>query len=321
MSRAHSRFLLLLAFSVTLGCHTERSAFVFNVNEQGVELREDGQSVFFYQKEPKSRDGQYICSNYLHPLYSIKGDTLTEEFPDDHPFHRGIFWAWHQLYISDQTVGDGWVMENITLDVDSVSTRIQNSLARLTADVHWKSALWQDSKPFVHEQTTILVHPRGTSMRIIDFEISLRALVPGVSIGGSDDEKGYGGFCTRIRMPEDLAFTSVNGPVIPQNLQIEAGSWMDFSATFGRQGQSGLTILCHPGMPNYPAPWILRQTGSMQNIVFPGRQRITLPIGNPVVLRYRLIVHEGSALDLDMKRLQAEYAEFDYPNSGPQIRN
>ncbi len=322
MSPSVSRFFWLFAISLLFGCQTEKkSAFVYHVNEQGVELLENGQPVFFYQRTPKSKDGHYICNNYLHPLYSVTGDTLTEEFPDDHLYHRGIFWAWHQLYVGDRTIGDGWIMENISLDVDSVSTRIQNSLARLTADVHWKSSLWQNSKPFVHEQTTILVHPRDTNLRVIDFEIALTALVPGISIGGSDDEKGYGGFCTRIRMPEDLTFTSVSGPVIPQNLQIEAGSWMDFSASYGLTGKSGLTILCHPSTPNYPAPWILRQTGSMQNVLFPGRQRVTLSVDNPIVLRYRLIVHEGSAIDLDMKRLQAEYDQYNYPNSGPQIRN
>ena len=295
---------------------------MFNETEQGVELLESGQSVFFYQRKSKSRDGQYICCNYLHPLYSVTGDTLTEEFPDDHPFHRGIFWAWHQLYIGNQIVGDGWIMENVTQDVFSVSTGIQKTHARMVLDVYWKSSLWQNGEPFIHEQTTIVVHPLQPYGRIIDFEISLKALVPEITIGGSDDEKGYGGFCTRIRMPGDLIFTSVNGPVIPQNLQIEAGPWMDFSASFGENGQkNGLTVLCHHSTPNYPAPWILRQTGSMQNVVFPGRQRITLAMDNPVILRYRLIVHEGIAEDIDIIRLQAEYDTCNYPNSGPQIRN
>jgi len=145
------------------------------------------------------------------------------------------------------------------------------------------------------------------SVRKIDFEISLKALVPGVSIGGSDDEKGYGGFCARIRTPEDLVFTSDGEKIIPQNLQVKAGSCMDFSATFGKGHQDGLTIFCHPTTPNYPAPWILRQSASMQNIVYPGRERIYVPANIPLVLRYRLLVHQGSAEDVDIKRLQAEY--------------
>jgi len=284
-----------------------KTPFVFAEDERGVMLRENGKAEFFYQREPRSRDSQYVCSNYIHPLFSLSGDTLTEEFPEDHPYHRGIFWAWHQLYIGDQTVGDGWIMENFSQQVTGMNTEVRKEVARITAYVDWRSPLWQNGEPFVQEQTVISVHSLSGSVRKIDFEISLKALVPGVSIGGSDDEKGYGGFCARIRTPEDLVFTSDGEKIIPQNLQVKAGSCMDFSATFGKGHQDGLTIFCHPTTPNYPAPWILRQSASMQNIVYPGRERIYVPANIPLVLRYRLLVHQGSAEDVDIKRLQAEY--------------
>jgi hypothetical protein len=299
-------FLVLIVIS---GCNPgSRSSFVFNKNEQGVGLLEYGKPVFFYQREPKSSDGRFVCNNYLHPLYSLAGDTLTEEFPADHPYHRGIFWAWHQLYIDNKTVGDGWVMDSISQDVVHVEYGVIKSLARLELDVNWKSSVWQNGRPFVHEHTVILVHPQSSGLRMIDFEITLNALVSDVSIGGSNDEKGYGGFCTRIKMPADLVFTSEKGPVVPQNLQIIAGPWMDFSAVFGRDGhKSGLSVLCHPETPNFPAPWILRQVTSMQNIVFPGRKRMALQMDKPVVLKYRLIVHNGDAMDVNISALQSDY--------------
>jgi hypothetical protein len=302
--------LLLLALIAAFGCNAERkSSFAFRENEQGVELQESGKPVFFYQRTPKSLTGQYVCNNYLHPLYSIAGDTLTQEFPADHPYHRGIFWAWHQLYIGKTKAGDGWMMDSITQDVANVRSGVKKSLARIALDVFWKSSVWQNGKPFVHEHTTITVHPLHADMRIIDFEISLRALVQEVSIGGSDDEKGYGGFCTRIRMPSDLVFTSAKGPVVPQNLQIEAGPWMDFSATFGKNGQkSGIAILCHPETPNYPAPWILRQVTSMQNVVFPGRKKIALSADEPVILKYRLIVHNGGPGEVNISQQNEDYS-------------
>jgi hypothetical protein len=46
--------------------------FTFKGTNQGIELLENGQPVFFYQKMPKSLDSKYICNNYLHPLYSLK---------------------------------------------------------------------------------------------------------------------------------------------------------------------------------------------------------------------------------------------------------
>ena len=283
-----------------------KSPFSKKQTAEGIELSENGKTVFFYQKEPKKASEKYSFNNYLHPVYNLIGEIITEEFPPDHLNHRGIFWAWHQLYIDNKNIGDGWMMEYISEDVTDVKTKINRKNAQLNARVLWKSSLWQNGKPFIEEETSIIVHRTEDNTRKIDFEIKLIPLTVGVQIGGSDDEKGYGGFCVRLKMPESLVFTSEKGCVKPQNLQIKSGPWMDFSAIFGKSDEkSGLTILCHPSVPNYPAPWIIRQTGSMQNIVFPGRQRIR--IDKPLVLRYRVIIHNGDTLSLNIDKLQSEY--------------
>lgn len=302
-------FLLLIAFLLFYACLPEpQSPFFFTESGQGVELVENGQAVFFYRRAPKSLSGDYICNNYIHPLYSIDGDTLTEEFPVDHPYHRGIFWAWHQHYVGEQSIGDGWIMQNISYDVMDVQTKADKKSAIIDLSVLWKSRVFQNSKPYMEEHTTITVYHLQENVRKIDFEIVLQPLVPDVSIGGSEDEKGYGGFCCRIKMPDGLIFTAKNGQVTPQNLQIQAGPWMDFSAPYGSHGEvNGLTLLCHPGTPNYPAPWILRQKTSMQNIVFPGEKKVELSIDKPTVLRYRLIIHSGNAENVDIPKWQEEY--------------
>lgn len=298
----------------------EQSVFRFTEEVQGIELFENGQPVYFYQRQPKSVDGRYICSNYLHPLFSLGGDTLTEEFPEDHPYHRGVFWAWHQIFIDNNSVGDGWVMEHISEEVTGVHPEVSDNLAVLNLDVQWKSDIFQDGKAFVQENTAIVVHPLKAGVRIIDFEIKLTAMVPGISIGGSDDEKGYGGFCIRMKLPDDLIFTSTNGPVEPQTMQIKAGTWMDFSGSFCKNNKkSGITILSQRDFLNYPVHWILRRETSMQNIVFPGRQRANLSVDKPIILKYRVIVHNGNARKSSINKQQREYSRYSYPISGQQI--
>jgi hypothetical protein len=310
------KFTSLILVSVFfVSCHliqgTQKSTFTFKENEQGVLLLENGKPVFFYQRQTKLLAGQYKFNNYLHPLYSLSGDTLTEESPADHPYHRGVFWSWHQHYINDKSLGEGWIAEGISEDVTNLRKEIINGLAQFDLSVLWMSSSFQNGKPYIEEKTKIIVHPRETDLRKIDFEISLRALVPGVQIGGADDEKGYGGFCVRVKLPDGFIFTSTDGAVKPQETQIKAGPWMDFSGALGRNREvSGLTILCHPSTPNYPAPWILRQKTSMQNVVFPGRERINVSTEKPIVLRYRLIIHNGNAAFTDISRLQAEYEKI-----------
>jgi hypothetical protein len=304
-------FYLLALWTILLtSCNATNpgAAFSFEKNDQGVELLENGQPVFFYQKMPKSLTGEYICNNYLHPLYNLKGEVISEEFPADHLYHRGIFWAWHQIYINGTSVGNGWIMKDIEQDVVDVKTSTDKHSAKLEVNVQWKSPNFENSKAFVAEHTTITVHPIQNDVRKIDFAIALKALTKGVELGGADDEKGYGGLCTRIKLPEDIIFTSENRNITPQTLQVKAGPWMDFSGSLINQNEiNGLAILCHPETPNYPAPWILRAKTSMQNVVFPGRYRIELPTDKPLVLYYRLIIHNGSASAINLDDLQAEY--------------
>jgi hypothetical protein len=284
------------------------SPFVLTVSDQGVNVSENGKPVLFYQKQPKSLTGKYICNNYIHPLYNLKGDILTEEFPEDHPYHRGIFWAWHQLYADNKRVGDGWVNDSISQEVVNLRTLKGKDKAQLFADVLWSSSAYSDGKPFIEEKSVITINKLDDGLRKIDFEISLTALVKGVQLGGSSDAKGYGGFCARLNLSDSLVFTSDQGRVIPLELQIKAGQWMDFSGRFGSDSTiSGMAILCHPTVPGPPGQWILRQKTSMQNAVFPGRERIDLAVDKPVTLRYRLVIHDGSAQSLVIGDLLKEY--------------
>ncbi|MHC4573301.1 MAG: DUF6807 family protein [Planctomycetota bacterium] len=233
--------------------------------DQGFLVADGEQKVLFYQSKPKSIDGKYLRADYVHPLYGLDGEILTEDFPADHPHHRGIFWAWHQVYVGDKRVGDGWSIQDVSCDVhDARILKVDSQSRALRVQVLWKSPLWTDKsgkqKPFIKETTTITVHRAEGDLRKIDFEISLLALEDGVRIGGAENKKAYGGFSTRIRLPDGLSFTGPNADVEPQGTPIEAGPWLDFSGRFADNGKtSGLAILCHKSNPGYPQHWILRR--------------------------------------------------------------
>lgn len=306
-----TKFLVVIGLLMTsVSC--KDSPFIFKESDQGVELFEKSEPVFFYQRKPKSLTGQYICNNYLHPVYGLNGEILTEEFPPDHPYHRGIFWTWHQLYADTVSLGDGWINEGISQEVINVRTEKGGDKAQFFLDVVWKSSTFRVGEPFLSEHTIITVHKQEKEVRKIDFEISLQPLVDGFQIGGSADPKGYGGLCARIKLPDDMTFTSENGKVTPRELQIEAGPWMDFSGTFMDGAEvSGLAMLCHPDNPAFPQPWILRQKASMQNVVFPGQNLYSISKDKPLVLKYRIIIHKGNSEKLDLPEMQLDYTKSD----------
>jgi hypothetical protein len=251
-------------------------------SEEGFLATEGEKRVLFYQRRPSSLGGKYSRADYVHPLYGLDGEILTEDFPGDHLHHRGIFWAWHQVWVGEKRMGDAWSIEDFSWDVQEAKVLEADSQSRaLEVEVLWKSPNWTDAdgwqKPFVKETTTIRVHGCEDDVRKIDFEIGLLALEDGVRIGGAENEKAYGGFSARIRLPEGVRFRGPRGQVQPRRTPIEAGPWLDFSGPFGDKGRvSGLAILCHKSSPGYPQRWVLRRRGSMQNPVYPGRHPVPL---------------------------------------------
>ena len=309
--------LFIFIFFVSLGNLIEAKKIDVDVKADAVCFMEGKDSILVYQIAEKSLNGMYKRCNYIHPLYTLDGEVLTEDFPPDHLHHRGIFWAWHQLYIGDKRIGDAWDIKDFSWEIKSVRVLEEQGNARaIQTEVLWKSPQWKDAdgneKGVVRETTTIKVYPAEKSYRQIDFEISLIALEKNMRIGGSEDEKGYGGFSTRIRLADDIEFASSTGKVIPDNLPVKAGGWLDISGSIGKGGAlAGLSILCHPDNPGYPNPWILRSSGSMQNAVYPhpGATAVPLSQTQPTILRYRLLIHEGNNEALDISKIYSDYTK------------
>lgn len=317
MKRMHTSTIMaaLAIFMLLCGCRQVEPAHPIKVTkaDQGLLFTEGDMQVMFYQRQVKSLNGKYARANYIHPLYGLDGEVLTEDFPADHLHHRGVFWGWHQVWVGDKQLGDSWAIKDFVWDIRDVKVVTPDSESKaLQVEVYWKSPLWTDAdgnqKPFVKENTMIRLYRAEHDMRKVDFEIHLLALEDNLRLGGSEDEKGYGGFSTRIPLPDGLAFIGADGPVEPKTLQVEGGPWMDFSGPLGPGGKtSGIAILCHKSLPNYPERWILRRKGSAQNPVFPGREPVPLSSKTPLVLRYRLIIHRGDVHHVDLDKLQAEY--------------
>lgn len=309
-----NRIAAVVLFSCVAATFPPENAFAqltATPNDSGFLITENGQPVLQYQLTTTSKAGKWPRSNYVHPLYNLDGDAITEDFPDDHGHHRGVFWAWHQVSAGDVKLGDAWICEDFQWDTQAkkATSPTADSIS-IQAHVHWKSPQLQSANgqltPVVSEHTSITVHAQQPTHRAIDFDIRLKALVPDVRIGGSDDEKGYGGFSPRLKLTKQQTFSSAMGEIEPEKKAIAAGPWIDLS-----DSKWGLAILTHPQNPGSPQPWILRRQRSMQNAVYPGRQPVSISTELETRLRYRLVIHRGSPSGLDFSKLQAEYAATD----------
>jgi hypothetical protein len=267
---------------------------------------ENDTRILIYQIDAKNLDGTYERNNYIHPLWGPGEDILTEDFPVDHLHHRGVFWAWHQIWIGDQRIGDGWELKNFKQEVGEVEyARKKDGSAVLKTEVYWKSDQWKVEgieEPYLKENTSIIIYPLNGDFRKIDFEISLLALVENLKIGGSEDEKGYSGFSVRMILPDDVSFNGPNGKVKPQNEAVQSPGYVKISGSLlNNNKKGGIVIVDHPENPGYPQPWILRAKNSMQNAAFPGNMTMPISTQVPLILRYSLLVYSGN---LNNKKIQ-----------------
>lgn len=283
---------ILLIFITVIG----KAQINMIVKPGGFLFMEKKDSIFFYQRSAKDKNGEYSRCNYIHPLYGPNGTRLTEDFPADHLHHRGIFWAWHQILIDNKLISDGWELKNFQQKVTNLEFMLQKGMGVLNTTVEWKSPLWEDGKKaYMKEDTKITIYPLTGNYRRIDFEIRLKALTDRLSIGGSTDEKGYSGFSARLKLPEDVKFYSEKEAIAPQNTAVVAKNSMNITGSFLNGGKSGGVVIW--SNPENPAPsnsWILRKSASMQNVAFPGRNPVAIPFDQPMTLKYSLFVYQDT---------------------------
>lgn len=296
---------ILLGIFVFIGFVGSAQLSMLKTND-GILITEEGKEVLLYRNASRIDGNKCERCNYIHPLYGLNGGILSEDAPADHPHQRGIFWAWHQVFVDGKQVGDQWLLENMKNEIvefEFMKQRGGNVI--MQTEVDWYSNKFKINgieKPFIKEFGRIEVYPVSGNFRRIDFEIQLRALVDHVQIGGSNDEKGYGGFSIRMKLPDKVSFIGPDGALTPENEAIESNGFVNISGKIEKGVKNGgIVIIDHPDNPCYPQNWILREKNSMQNSVWPGKELIDLKLAEPVTLKYTLLVYTGK---INAKRIE-----------------
>lgn len=259
-----------------------------------VTITDDGKTVLVYRARTQdpSQPGR---SNYVHPLYAPDGTLLTEDRGADFPEQRGAFWAWRQVRLNGQLVADGWGMSGLTYFVKETKFQGQvDGSGVLTLDTDWIVSTGGELVYVARETTAITVYALNKGARRIAFDTTITPRVDGLSLGGSEDSKGYGGFALRLVRPDKLTFAAQGKVVSPAQDQIAGGPAMGFSwANEAGLPAWALGLACKAqGKPI--TQWILRNTPSMQNCAFPGRAPFTLTKDTPLHLESTLVIQPRS---------------------------
>ena len=309
--RSVQRLVLLLLTIPALAS----AQFSFEDDGKALTLLDEGKPVLSYRyaplEPPEGMDASLACACFVHPLYGLDGEILTEVHSSaDHPHHRGVFWAWPCSTYGGELI-DLWLMSNAHPHHVRWGARSVGERARFEAENIW-SFDRAPEEAVVREAVQVEVHPCEGDARGIDFCLTLKnAGAKELCIKGQTEAgKGYGGFC--VRAPAAKApfyFATSQGTLDEDALWLES-PWADISFPGGPGGAvSGIAVFQHPSNPDYPwGGWLLRHYGTL-GASWPHTQGIVLKPGESLGLRYRVIVHRGKAWEAKISELHQAYVE------------
>ena len=248
-------------------------------------------------------------SSYIHPVYGLDGEVFSDDFPDDHYHHRGIFWTWPQVFVGRDSLS--------LWDIRGIYQRFERWLLRESGPVFARLSVqngwYVGQRRVVDEKVRLTVFRAGQVGRVLDFKFTWEAVNEPVTILGSPDVKGYGGFSFRFAPFEDPVITT-SGGVQVESSDLKPFPWADLSARFeGRQPPSGVAVFDTAENIDFPNGWTLRFYGFL-GVAWPGREPYTLEPGKPVNAHYRVWLHRG---DAEKGKVSSVYAAYE---SGPRAK-
>ena len=277
------------------------ASFAFHqTSPTALELSEGGKPVFVYNFGMVLKAGfpeSMRRSCYLHPVYAPDGTLLTDDFNADHPHHRGISWMWPEVTVDGQK-GDVWMLKGFRQQfVRWKARQCEGPLARLAVENGW----FDGQRKFVAEDLEILAHAASGGRRALDFTLRFEALDHAVQIAGTPDgKKGFGGFCFRFAPRDGGAAKTLirtDQGIAKKDGVLSPHAWAQISGIF--QGKpAGARIEDDPSNPGYPHNgWLMRHALGFLNVSYPGLEPLTLSPGKPLVLKYRVILISGDAVE------------------------
>jgi hypothetical protein len=300
-----ARFLVSSASCLLLTTCAEAAAFRFApVSEKSLGLWEGDQPVLVYNHGMIEKPGvpaDRARSTYIHPLYGVDGEVLTDDFPEDHYHHRGLFWAWPHVKTGGKEY-DLWMLKGVEQRFECWLRReAGNSNAVLGVQNGW----FAGGRKIMQETVTLVIHPVRTGSRALDLKFTWTPLDEAITLAGAEG-KSYGGLTLRFAPRTNTVITMPFG-IDDKDLPMVRLPWADLTALYPGMAQpSGAAIFVPGTHPDFPPMWLTRHYGVLC-LGWPGVEAKTFAPDKPITCEYRVWIHRGATSG---DTLKAEYDAY-----------
>jgi hypothetical protein len=282
--------------------------------------------------------GKDLNRPYLYPLRSASGKVVTRSFPagqvpgesTDHPHHAGLFYGhgdvngynyWAIQNVPTPPGGRGSATRGRIVFRELTSVRSGRESGSLDVVLDW---LTPDGKPLLTETRNMTFHSHP-ELRIIDFDFDFAAVE---NVVFRDTKEGT--FAMRMATVLDEQRPKANpgtasgtgrllnaqGGEGEANVWGKRSEWVDYSGTL--DGETvGVVMMDHPANPRHPTYWHSRGYGlhsvnpfGVSDFLNDKTQdgSLTIPPGERVRFRYRVIIHPGAS-SARLAELYEQYAQ------------
>lgn len=318
---------MVVSRSIAAQQRTPTGAYALAPRAYGMQLETlDGRVVFEYLTTKPDDAGLTSPSvACFHPVNTPSGERVTALAPNDHPHHRGMYLTWHDAEFRDPiapprtatgsafgwniTKADFWGWGQYAPRDGRV---IQNASVNLTAadagraqmDIHND---WTVNRRKMLDETTHVTVAERDGVYVIDLTFRLAALVD-----YQINRQSFSGFNFQARKDGESYYTNSAGTVTLRDahystpeLNWPPAPWYGYVIELTTGKTVGAAVLDHPSNP--PSTWHQSRGLWMLNPNIAALGPVTIRVGSPLTLRYRVVVHDGPTPTTLVETLSAEW--------------
>jgi hypothetical protein len=327
---------LLAPFSVSAQIgHSGAHNWQVKPSEKGIEFHFGEELVTTYNF------GEGVVKPYFYPLIGPTGENITRHYPmkegvpheeSDHVHHRGLWFGlgkvngvdfWHEPGSKKEKIVYGIMRHK---GMNGVQLKGADQSATIQTRSEWVSSAAPDTI-LCEDARTIRLAKQEDGSLLIDFDIEILANQGDVEI--KDDKEGSLAIrvqpTLRLDPPKKAEGETVNvGTILnsagqkDKNVWGQRANWVDYSGTDSAGKPIGIAFFYHPTNFRAPSWWHARGYGlfacnpfgesHLSNDKETSKGDYTIKNGESLKIRYRLILHPGTAEAAKLDKAFTAYA-------------